>query len=117
MIDLDKLSTADLARLLASASSELNRRLSSPAEIDVPAADLPPVAIEHSPPLEDQDFVEYVKAIARNGEYVKAAVRQRIALIAEQYPHWMNRQGIPLTAGTGEWRKLAEDIRRMQRRG
>lgn len=115
MIDLDTLSTAELAQLVASASAELNRRMSSPVEVDVPPADLPKISFVHTPPESDQEFVAEIRAIIREAGYVKAEERRRVARLATEYPAWMKRQGIPLSAGTGEWRKLAENIRRRQR--
>lgn len=108
-IDLETLSTHELARLIKSASAELESRLNTePVVQRVPAPAL--VVILREPPAEEKDFVLMVKAATKQGQYATADERRRVAEIAEKFPEWVARQGLPTTHNNGDWRKSQQRL-------
>ncbi|RTB44095.1 hypothetical protein [Pseudomonas aeruginosa] len=105
LIDLASISDAGLAELIAQASQELHRRLveQGPQIVRVPAPAAKVVIDE--PPADDKDHALQVKAMLKEGHYIKAAERSRIKEIADKYPAWIRMQQLPTGAGTGEWRE------------
>lgn len=107
-MNLSKLSITELAELIREASLELASRMNEP-EIQRIQADRPVVALRE-PPEDDKDFVLRTKAELQRGGYIRAAERQRVAAIAERYPDWVRRQGLPTEKGTGAWRDAAHRL-------
>lgn len=108
-MNLSKLSVTELAELIRAASLELATRMAEP-EIERIQAERPAVALRE-PPEGEKEFALRVKARALAGQYVTAEERREVARIAEEYGAWVERQGLPTSAGTGPWRKLAERSR------
>lgn len=116
-INLSKLSDADLAQLIAAAGAELSRRLTEEDRI-VRRPTAPETVVVDEPPIDEKDFVLYVKGLMRSGSYIKSEERRRVTEIAAQYPTWVRMQGVPTTSGAGEWKKATafSSARRAQER-
>jgi hypothetical protein len=61
-----------------------------------------------APGEDDKEFCLHIAQRLRRGDYIKADERRRVAGVAERFPDWVRRQGLPLDAGTGSWRKSSE---------
>lgn len=110
--DFSHLSDRALSQLIAAAHQEWARR-QQPTQSE--AAQPPPAASPTSPaepPEADKAFVLSVKTMVGEGCYIKAAERHRVAEIAEHFPDWVARQGLPCDAGTGSWRRAGEILHR-----
>ncbi len=106
MINLKKLSTPALLELLRDVSREIETRLSTPIEQRVQAVE--PVVVVREPGEADKQLCLHIAQRLRRGDYIKAAERQRVAEIAAEFGAWVEKQGLPTSAGTGAWRKAAE---------
>ncbi len=105
-INLSELSDFDLATLIRSAAAELQSRLSQePIVTRVPAAER--VVTVREPSESDKTYVLMLKSVLQRGGYVKAAERQRVATIAQQFPEWVRLQQLPTESGTAVWREAA----------
>lgn len=128
---IPEMSDVELVRLIHAASGELARRANiRPAESLVAAASVPvrdatfdagitasvaaasaPVrdakmaALLSEPDADDADYCLMIAARIRAGGYVKASERARVAQIAEAYPLWVSRQGLPKGHSAGDWKR------------
>ncbi len=105
-IPLNELSTQGLVRLIADASRELQARLSAPVEVRLHNGR--PVHTLRVPAEDDADFVLMIAARIRAGGYVKAAERERVAQIAQEFGEWVKRQGLPTSHNAGDWKRRSE---------
>lgn len=106
-IPLNEISTHGLFKLLKDVAAELEAR--STGEVVRTVQDARPVRTVRMPPKEDADFCLMIAARIRSGGYVKAAERERVAEIAQEFGEWVKRQGLPTTHNAGDWRrKIAE---------
>ena len=105
-IPLNELSTQGLVRLIADASKELQARLAAPLEVRL--HDGRPVHTLRVPSEEDADFVLMIAARIRARGYVRAAERERVAQIAQEYGEWVKRQGLPTSHNAGDWKRRIE---------
>lgn len=112
-ISITTMPDAELVRLINIASAELARRMSvalpalppeQPAQRQTVPVELPATA----PGEDDKDFCLHIAQRLRSGDYIKAEERRRVAGVAERFPGWVRRQGLPLDAGTSSWREAAE---------
>lgn len=113
-IQLNEISTAGLLRLLRDVAAELETRQASfsaqPAKKPAAASQPAPAmaALLHAPDTEDADFCLMIAARIRSGGYVKAGERERVAAIAQDFPVWVRRQGLPTTHNAGDWKRRIE---------
>lgn len=113
-IQLNEISTAGLLRLLRDVAAELETRQApfsaQPAKKPAAASQPDPAmaALLHTPDTEDADFCLMIAARIRSGGYVKAGERERVAEIAQNFPLWVKRQGMPTTHNAGDWRRSTE---------
>lgn len=112
-ISITTMPDAELVRLINIASAELARRMSValpalPLEQPAPRQTVPVEMPATVPGADDKDFCLHIAQRLRSGDYIKAEERRRVAGVAEEFPGWVHRQGLPLDAGTGSWRKAAE---------
>lgn len=110
-MNLHNMSDAELLALIAEAAQTLRGRagalpVSSAAQPLTATARDPRIAALISAPDEaDQDFCLMLAARIRGGGYVKAHERERVAAIAQDYPAWVRRQGLPTVHNAGEWQR------------
>lgn len=108
---IPEMSDVELVRLIHAASGELARRANiRPAESSVAAANAPVrdakmAALLSEPDADDADYCLMIAARIRAGGYVKASERARVAQIAEAYPLWVSRQGLPKGHNAGDWKR------------
>lgn len=108
---IPEMSDVELVRLIHAASGELARRANiRPAESSVAAANAPVrdakmAALLSEPDADDADYCLMIAARIRAGGYVKASERARVAQIAEAYPLWVSRQGLPKGHSAGDWKR------------
>lgn len=108
---IPEMSDVELVRLIHAASGELARRANiRPAESLVAAASVPVrdakmAALLSEPDADDADYCLMIAARIRAGGYVKASERARVAQIAEAYPLWVSRQGLPKGHSAGDWKR------------
>lgn len=109
-IQISKMPSAELIRLISAASAELARR--SDVELPPPPKDLPAAVQVAQKPTQvlrpgddDADFVLYVKSRLESGDYISAADRRRVAAIAIEFGAWVRRQGLPTVHNAGDWQK------------
>lgn len=105
-MNLSKLTQQELVDLIQQASAELAERMSRPEIERIPHSR--PVVVMREPPSESKAFVLRVKTMVSKGVYIKAAERNRVAAIAEDYPEWVKQQGLPAERGTSAWREASE---------
>ena len=106
LIPLKTISTPGLLKLMRDVAAELEVRLNTP-EIER-VHDVRPVRTLRVPAEDDADFVLMIAARVKSGGYVKAAERQRVAEIAQEFGEWVKRQGLPTTHNSGDWRRKIE---------
>lgn len=110
-IQLNEISTAGLLRLLRDVAAELETRQTAfaaqPAKKPAAASQPDPAmaALLHAPDTEDADFCLMIAARIRSGGYVRAGERERVAAIAQDFPAWVSRQGLPTVHNAGEWQR------------
>ena len=110
-IHLNELSTPGLLRLLRDVAAELETRqtdfAAQPAKKPAAAAQPDPAmaALLHAPDAADADFCLMIAARIRSGGYVKAGERERVAAIAQDFPVWVSRQGLPTVHNAGAWQR------------
>jgi len=115
-ISITTMPDAELVRLINIASAELARRMSValpalPPEQPAPRQTVPVELPATTPGEVDKAFCLHIAQRLRSGDYIKAEERRRVAGVAEKFPSWVRRQGLPLDSGTGSWRKAAESAR------
>ncbi|AYN21574.1 hypothetical protein [Alcaligenes aquatilis] len=99
------LSDLQLSQIIAAASNELRERLSKGAAKSSVTYKSVEKTVENimTPPKADREYVLYIKALLRRGEYIRADDRVRVAEIAQDFPAWVQRQGLPTKSNTGPW--------------
>ncbi len=102
-IPLNQISTAGLLKLMRDVAAELEARHTTP-EVRL-IQDERPVQAVRVPGQVDVDFVLMIAARVRAGGYVKAAERERVAQLAQDFGPWIERQGLPTTQNAGDWRR------------
>lgn len=112
---------AELIRLINAASTELLRRAGQKVASPAPCKTLQPdpavAALISKPDPADEDFCLMIAARIRSGGYVKAGERERVAAIAQNYPLWVERQGLPTAHNAGDWRRGAAHASAPRARG
>lgn len=109
-IDLASLTDQELSALLMGAMKEWASRQPGHLETQIvrQPAPKPRVVTLKEPPEQDKEFVLSLKTRLMQGQYVKAGERAAVAEIAEHYPQWVLRQGLPTEKGTKVWRDAAD---------
>lgn len=102
-IDLTVISTPDLLALMREIAAELETRLAEPKQVRI--QEERPVVAMRMPAHDDADFVLMMAQKLRNGDYIRAAERQRVAEIAQEFGPWVQRQGCPTTHNAGDWKR------------
>ncbi|WP_343591886.1 hypothetical protein [Paracidovorax wautersii] len=102
-IPLGEISTTALFHLLQEVAAELAAR--SSGEIVRKIKDDRPVRVVRVPAEQDADFVLMISARVKSGAYIKAAERERVAQIAQEFGPWVERQGLPTTHNVGDWKR------------
>lgn len=114
-IDVTQLSDQDLAQLIASAMQEWAGRQTAPeqqAVIQRKPASEPRVVTITEPPQDMKDFVLRIKAMVSKGALITPGERKRVVKIAEDYPDWVTRQGLPTVNDTRAWHQASEQMYR-----
>lgn len=106
-IDLSKLSSHDLARLIRDASAMLASRLDESPEIVRQPAPRAVISVSE-PPSADKDFALFIKGQLQAGKYISAAERRRVSSIAASYPQWIRMQGLPTEHNAGTWSRARQ---------
>lgn len=108
-IPLNEISTNGLLRLLNDVAAELHSRHDfAPQDKKKPAVAQPDkamAALLDAPDADDADFCLMIAARIIGGGYVKAHERERVAAIAQDYPLWVRRQGLPTVHNAGAWQR------------
>lgn len=111
-IDLASLTDQELSALLMGAMKEWASRQPGHQETQIvrQPAPKPRIITLKEPPERDKEFVLSLKARLIRGQYIKAGEREAVAEIAEHYPQWVLRQGLPTEKGTRAWRDAADRL-------
>lgn len=109
-IDFSALSDADLSALIVGAMQEWGSRQQNPQEVVIERkpAPAPRVITINEPKEADKQFALSIKTQLQRGLYIKAGERTRVAELAEKYPDWVMRQGLPTERGTAAWRQAKD---------
>lgn len=102
-IDLTDISTPDLLKLMRQIAAEIEVRLAEPKQVRIQAER--PVVAMRMPPEDDADFALMIAQKLTNGDYIRAAERQKIAELAQEFGPWIQRQGLPTTHNAGDWQR------------
>ena len=105
-IPLNEISTPGLLRLMRDVAAELEARHNTPTVQHVHAKH--PVETLRVPPEDDADFCLMIVARIKEGGYVKAGERERVAQIAQEFAPWVRRQGLPTSHNAGDWKRKTE---------
>lgn len=112
VIKLQAMSTPDLLILMREVSAEIEARLTAPVEVRESApADPRAALVLRTPPGADKDFVLMIAGLMRGNHYVNAEQRQRVAQIAQEFGPWVERQGLPTSAGASAWQRAGQAMR------
>lgn len=92
MIELEKLSTSDLSKLISAAMNEYQRRLSAPAFVATLETQAPVVI----PPTEaDKAHVSACLRLLKTGGVIRADDVREYRRIANEFPDWMRQKRYP----------------------
>lgn len=92
MIELEKLSTADLSKLISAAMNEYQRRLSAPTFVATPE---PQAAAVISPTEADKAHVLACLRLLKTGGLIRAVDVREYRRIANEFPDWMQQKRYP----------------------
>lgn len=93
MIELEKLSTADLSKLISAAMNEYQRRISEPSLIAAPEP-VPPVVI--APTEVEKSHVASCLRLLKTGGVIRADDVREYRRIANAFPEWMRQKRYPV---------------------
>lgn len=112
-INFESLTDHELADIITAAAEEwqLRQPRDHRTVVNRNPAMQPKVVTIDEPAQRDKDFVLHVKAKAASGELIRAAERRGVASIAENFPEWVIRQGLPTEGGTSAWRDIQHQMK------
>lgn len=113
-IDLARLTDIELSALIMGAMKEWASRQPGLQETEIvrQPAPAPRVVTVAEPQALDKDFVLGIKTRLLEGKVITAGERAAVSEIAEKYPQWVLRQGLPTGKGTKVWREAADRLYR-----
>lgn len=92
MIELEKLSTADLSKLISAAMNEYQRRLSEPSFV---VSAEPPAPVVISPTEVEKAHVASCLRLLKTGGVIRADDVREYRRIANSFPDWMRQKRYP----------------------
>ena len=92
MIELEKLTIADLSKLISAAMNEYQRRLSTPSFV---ATAEPQASVVICPTAADKDHVSACLRLLKTGGVIRADDVREYRRIAKEFPDWLKHRRYP----------------------
>lgn len=117
--DMSRLTDKELSALIMAAMEEWASRQpeaqQAPIRRQTAAPRMVPQPREvpvNEPPQPSKEVVLGIKTRLLHGKLITAAERAAVSTIAEKFPEWVLRQGLPTVKSNREWREAADRLYR-----